>query len=100
MNENETYTKRKKEVDEFVKVFVYGEDLTNLEKVIELEYLSEKYEKRIVKRKYEFSKDKSILTDNDCVKLIGKRDITIDFSRIEPDGYRTHINDVFRVNIF
>jgi hypothetical protein len=100
MSENETYTKLKRKVDEFVKVFVYGEDLTNLEKVIELEYLSDKYEKRIVKKKYEISNDKTILTDNDCVKLVGKRDINIDFSRIEPDGYRTHINDIFRVYIF
>jgi hypothetical protein len=79
---------------------VYGEELTSLEKVIELEYLTEKYEKRIVKRKYEVTEDKTILTDNDCVKLVGKRDVMIDFSKIEPDGYKRHIDDIFRVYIY
>lgn len=82
-----------------INIFIHGEDLTNLEKVIEVEYLTQKYEKRILKRKYEENNYKIKLTDKDCMKLVGKRDISIDFSRIEPDGYKTLIKDIFKVYI-
>lgn len=80
-----------------MKSFVKGEKLTNLEKVLELEYLSQKYEKITLRKRYELNSDKIILTDNDCLKLLCKRDIMIDFSKIRPDEYKTNIDDIFKV---
>ena len=80
-----------------MKTFVKGERLTNLEKVLELEYLSQKYEKITLRKRYELNSNKIVLTDNDCLKLLCKRDIMIDFSRIRLDEYKTHIYDIFKV---
>ena len=72
--------------------------MTDFEKVIELEYLTQKYEKRILKRKYQMDSQNIILTDNDCIKLLCKRDISIDFAKLKFDRYKTFESEIFHVN--
>ena len=100
MKEKKTYRRLKDEVNEYVKIFVKGDELSSLEKVIEFNYWTEKYDKVMLKKKYEVYSNKIKLTDNDCMKIICKRDISIDFSKIRPDNYKTHISDIFRVKLY
>ena len=81
-------------------MFIKGEELTNLEKVIEIEYLTKKYEKRKMRRQYQLNSENLILTEKDCIKLLCKRDISIDFARLKFDGYKTFQSDIFHVIFF
>ena len=86
-----------KSVKDLVKVFVKGEELSELETVIELEYLTQKYDKVMDKKKYQKENDKIKLTDYDCLKLCCRSKISIDFSKIKLDGYKSRIEDIFHV---
>ena len=97
LSEKKNYKKLSEEINELVNVFVKGEELTNLEKVIEIEYLTTKYNKKAIKQKYLYNVENIILTENDCLKLMCKRDMSIDFTKIKFDDYKTQITDIFKV---